>query len=159
MHVLRFFFRGGLLVSGIFCLIRLPVAEGSVKPSQDQQVLREQRTDITAVVELHTVFLAVENDIVLPDSVRIQQHEKEKGKLLERLNRHHGSWSASHPRHRLLDALHGFTKYAHRQQEEIDRLRGLYKHMSKSQKLVSLVLPFSHSISIPFPFPSATTPV
>lgn len=46
------------------------------------------------------------------------------------------SWSSTHPRHRLLDALFGFQSYYERQQAELERFRGLYKHVSKKHKTV-----------------------
>ncbi|KHO01250.1 N2227-like protein [Metarhizium album ARSEF 1941] len=48
--------------------------------------------------------------------------------------RDHGTWSPHHPRHRLLDALHGFSKYYEQQRAEVHRLRGLYGQASPSQK-------------------------
>jgi carnosine N-methyltransferase len=64
------------------------------------------------------------------------RHLNEKEKLLRRLQRSQGSWTSNHPRHRLLDALHGYKAYYRRQVEELDRLRGLYKSVSKGQKSV-----------------------
>lgn len=77
---------------------------------------------------------ADQEPIKLPPFTPRHHHEKEK--LLQRMRKDTGKYTSNHPRHRLLDALHGFSKYYDRQKEEIDRLKGLYKNVSKSQKAV-----------------------
>ncbi|XWW96222.1 hypothetical protein V2A60_004195 [Cordyceps javanica] len=75
--------------------------------------------------------------------VKGSPHEAEKERLLKSLQRDH-TWSSSHPRHRLLDALFGFQNYYERQQVELERFRGLYKHLSKKHKtLLDLHIQYS----------------
>jgi|SRR5688572_14674571 hypothetical protein len=69
-----------------------------------------------------------------------QRHVEEKERLLKQLSKSNGKWNNNHPRHRLLDALHGFSRYYARQNEEIERLKGLYKKVTKSQKKVRLTI-------------------
>jgi carnosine N-methyltransferase len=64
-------------------------------------------------------------------------HVEAKKKLDKSMARGWGNWNAHHPRHRLLDALYGYSRYYERQKAELDRLEGLYKHVSKAQKSVS----------------------
>ncbi|KAK4103155.1 N2227-domain-containing protein [Parathielavia hyrcaniae] len=52
------------------------------------------------------------------------------------MDKKHGTWNEHHPRHRLLEALRGFSAYAEVQQAEISRLKGLYSHVPKKQKKV-----------------------
>ncbi|KAK3304854.1 N2227-like protein-domain-containing protein [Chaetomium strumarium] len=68
-----------------------------------------------------------------PDTER---HLKEKEMLRQRLDKKQGVWNEHHPRHRLLEALRGFSAYAETQQTELNRLKGLYRHVSKQQKKV-----------------------
>jgi hypothetical protein len=60
----------------------------------------------------------------------------EKVHLMKRMGRNQGKWSSSHPRYRLLDALHGFVKYRERNMADVDRWRKMYKSVSKKQKHV-----------------------
>ncbi|KAK1672375.1 N2227-like protein-domain-containing protein [Colletotrichum godetiae] len=72
------------------------------------------------------------------------RHEREKKSLLKRMSKHHGKWDTNHPRHRLLEALFGFSRYKSRQMTELDRLRGLYKHVTKAQeKLLEKAIGYS----------------
>lgn len=64
-------------------------------------------------------------------------HVEAKKKLDKSMARGWGNWNVHHPRHRLLDALYGYSRYYERQKAELDRLEGLYKHVSKAQKSVS----------------------
>ncbi|KPM41387.1 hypothetical protein AK830_g5162 [Neonectria ditissima] len=82
-------------------------------------------------VEVHEVIVTAEQ---VSDRADTPRHKQEKARLLSALARPHGTLPTNHPRHRLLDALHGFTNYQERQKAELDRLKGLYKHVSKSQK-------------------------
>ncbi|CAG7566342.1 unnamed protein product [Fusarium equiseti] len=61
-------------------------------------------------------------------------HVEAKKKLDKSMARGWGNWNVHHPRHRLLDALYGYSRYYERQKAELDRLQGLYKHVSKAQK-------------------------
>ncbi|KAK1723243.1 N2227-like protein-domain-containing protein [Colletotrichum acutatum] len=83
-------------------------------------------------VEIHEVTVTVED---IPDKPS-PRHEQEKKNLLKRLSKSHGKWDTNHPRHRLLEALFGFSRYKARQMAELDRWKGLYKHVSKAQKAV-----------------------
>lgn len=65
------------------------------------------------------------------------RQDVEKARLMDTLQRDKKSWSTSHPRHRLLDALFGFQNYRERQQVELNRLRGLYKLTTRTQKTAS----------------------
>lgn len=56
------------------------------------------------------------------------------------MDKKQGTWNEHHPRHRLLEALRGFSGYAEVQQTELNRLKGLYNHVSKKQKRVCNVL-------------------
>ncbi|KAH8667188.1 N2227-like protein-domain-containing protein [Ilyonectria robusta] len=92
----------------------------------------EELTDhLNSLVEFHEVIVTIEQITGAPTTTR---HTQEKSKLLSSLARPRGSLPTNHPRHRLLDALHGFTRYQERQKTELDRLKGLYKHVSKAQK-------------------------
>lgn len=64
------------------------------------------------------------------------RHRQEKEELMQRLERGRGKWDTSHPRHRLLDALHGFRKYFDRNAEDVNRWKRLYKGVSRDQKKV-----------------------
>ncbi|KAH7161735.1 N2227-like protein-domain-containing protein [Dactylonectria macrodidyma] len=86
---------------------------------------------LDSLVEVHEVIVTVEQVSSAPTNPR---HIQEKARLLETLARPKGTLPSNHPRHRLLDALHGFTKYQERQKAELDRLKGLYKRVSKAQK-------------------------
>lgn len=89
-------------------------------------------------VELHEVPVATldpEPPRVV-SSPKTPRHVHEKTNLLDRLRRDKGSWSSNHPRHRLLDALYGFTKYQQRHKEELERLKGLYSKVTKQQHKV-----------------------
>lgn len=96
------------------------------------------------LTELHETILTVLQPTLETDDddqpvINIQEskrHVEEKGRLLKRLNKSTGKWNNHHPRHRLLDAMHGFVRYYDRQNEEIERLKGLYKKVSKPQKKV-----------------------
>ncbi|KAF5664486.1 trehalase [Fusarium heterosporum] len=66
-----------------------------------------------------------------PDTPR---HAEARKKLAKSMTIGWGNWNAQHPRHRLLDALYGYSKYYERQKAEVDRLEGLYKHVSKAQR-------------------------
>ncbi|CAG7921062.1 unnamed protein product [Penicillium olsonii] len=62
--------------------------------------------------------------------------EDEHSRLLQSLERSNGKWDSSHPRHRLLTALYGFTKYKDGSQSDINRWKDLYKKVPKRQKLL-----------------------
>lgn len=104
-----------------------------------------QSPDLAATVltELHETVLTyfqpnLESDDDVAPSVVSQRSVEEKERLLKRLSKSTGKWNNHHPRHRLLDALHGFERYFERQNEELDRLKGLYKKATKPQKKVNI---------------------
>ncbi|KAK1958603.1 N2227-domain-containing protein [Colletotrichum sublineola] len=101
--------------------------DGSLK---DNAVLASMPID--SLVELHEVPVTVEDMREKPSP----RHEQEKKNLLKRMSKSHGKWDTNHPRHRLLEALFGFSRYKARHMAEIDRWKGLYKHVSKVQKAV-----------------------
>ena len=84
---------------------------------------------IESLVEFHEVIVTLED---VPD--KPSPHEHEKKSLLRRLSKSHGKWDNNHPRHRLMDAILGFSRYKVGQMAELDRWKGLYKHVSKAQK-------------------------
>ncbi|CAM1505870.1 Fc.00g115070.m01.CDS01 [Cosmosporella sp. VM-42] len=84
-------------------------------------------------VEVHEVVVTLEQVYGEPNTPK---HTEAKSKLLDSLRKDHGTWNTNHPRHRLLDALHGFTRYHERQKAEVDRLRRLYQQVSKPQRLL-----------------------
>ena len=99
----------------------------------------------TVLTELHETVLTyfqpnLESDDEIKTSVIPRRNVEEKERLLKRLSKSTGKWNNHHPRHRLLDALHGFERYFERQNEELDRLKGLYKKASKPQKKVDINL-------------------
>lgn len=65
------------------------------------------------------------------------RHRQEKAHLMKRMDRKSGKWGSSHPRHRLLEALFGYTRYRERNMAELDRWRSLYKSVGKKQKKAS----------------------
>ncbi|OLN87252.1 Carnosine N-methyltransferase 2 [Colletotrichum chlorophyti] len=108
-------------------------ASGSGVPNQVEDAVKGNLASIPAYdfVELHEVTVTLED---VPDKPSLR-HEQEKKKLFKRLSKSHGKWDTNHPRHRLLEALFGFSRYKLRQMAEIDRWKGLYNHVSKTQKV------------------------
>ncbi|KAH8172458.1 hypothetical protein LIA77_06713 [Sarocladium implicatum] len=93
----------------------------------------------TVLTEVHETILtyfqpSLESDDEIETTAISQRHVEEKERLLKRLSKSTGKWNNNHPRHRLLDALHGFERHYDRQNEELDRLKGLYKKAAKHQK-------------------------
>ncbi|KAK1980071.1 N2227-like protein-domain-containing protein [Colletotrichum cereale] len=109
----------------------------------DRKILASMPID--SLVELHEVTVTVEETQEKPSP----RHEQEKKSLLKRMSRLHGKWDTSHPRHRLLEALFGFSRYKARHMVELDRWKGLYKHVSKAQKaVVEKTIGYSHKFDI-----------
>ncbi|KAK1477651.1 hypothetical protein CCUS01_16604 [Colletotrichum cuscutae] len=100
--------------------------QAQARPNRTMQMPEE------SFVEIHEVKVTLED---IPDEPS-PRHEQEKKNLLKRLSKSHGKWDTNHPRHRLLEALFGFSRYKARQMAELDRWKGLYKHVSKAQKAV-----------------------
>ncbi|KAI1039156.1 hypothetical protein LB505_007552 [Fusarium chuoi] len=82
-----------------------------------------------------SVFASSENFSGNPGTPR---HVEAKEKLDNSMARKSGKWNDQHPRHRLLDALHGYRRYHELQKAELDRIEGLYKGASYGQRVVSL---------------------
>lgn len=87
-------------------------------------------------MEWHPVNVTIQQ---LVQASLASRHDVEKERLLFVMSRQHGTWSPNHPRYRLLDALHGFSKYDERQRAGVDRLRDLYALMPRAQKKVFTV--------------------
>ncbi|KAL4925536.1 N2227-like protein-domain-containing protein [Aspergillus undulatus] len=76
------------------------------------------------------------------------RQEAEHNRLHHRLRHSTETWNTSHPRHRLLMALYGFTRYKERNLAEVKRWRELYKHVSKSQKkVVEKIIGYSRKLN------------
>ncbi|KAJ5018237.1 Carnosine N-methyltransferase [Colletotrichum sp. SAR 10_99] len=84
------------------------------------------------LASVHEVIVTLED---IPDKPS-PRHEQEKKNLMERLSKSHGKWDTNHPRHRLMEALFGFSRYKVRQMAELNRWKDLYTHVSKAQKKV-----------------------
>ncbi|KYK56566.1 hypothetical protein DCS_03566 [Drechmeria coniospora] len=84
-----------------------------------------------SVTEVHQILVSMQ---LAQNQSTGQRHEEERTRLLKSFDRRSGKWTTNHPRHRLLDALHGFLRYRTRQAGELTRLRNLYKGVSKSQR-------------------------
>ncbi|KAM4062697.1 hypothetical protein HRG_007521 [Hirsutella rhossiliensis] len=93
-------------------------------------LLTADAAQVGPVTEVHEITLTLQQY----NQSTIQRHGEERSRLLGTLDKRNGKWTANHARHRLLDALHGFTRYRERQAAELKRLRGLYKNVSKAQK-------------------------
>ncbi|KAK7700975.1 hypothetical protein SLS64_010569 [Diaporthe eres] len=87
---------------------------------------------VDSLVKVTEVIITLED---VPDKPS-HRHEHEKKNLLKRLSKSHGKWDTNHPRHRLMEALFGFSRYKVRQMAELDRWKDLYNHVSKAQKKV-----------------------
>ncbi|KAK4127162.1 N2227-domain-containing protein [Parathielavia appendiculata] len=86
------------------------------------------------VYEVHQLEIVLAKDEAPPVKPDSERHRREKEQLLQIMDRKHGAWNEHHPRHRLLEALRGFSAYAETQQAELNRLKGLYSHVFKNQK-------------------------
>ncbi|KAE8154287.1 N2227-like protein-domain-containing protein [Aspergillus avenaceus] len=62
------------------------------------------------------------------------RQEEEYSRLQHRLQRSTGKWDSSHPRHRLLTALHGYHRYRERNLVETKKWRDWYKKAPKRQR-------------------------
>ncbi|OQE37952.1 hypothetical protein PENCOP_c009G06145 [Penicillium coprophilum] len=66
--------------------------------------------------------------------VSLNTYNGEHTRLLQNLQRSSGKWDSTHPRHRLLTALHGYTCYKDKSLAEVDKWRNLYKNVPKRQR-------------------------
>ncbi|KAL4913018.1 N2227-like protein-domain-containing protein [Aspergillus aurantiobrunneus] len=100
-----------------------------------------------AAAEFQDITQVIVSNITLIDGPDPRQ-EEETLRLQHRLQRSTGTWNASHPRHRLLMALYGFTRYKERNLAEVKRWRDLYKHVPKGQKaLVEKVVGYTRKLN------------
>ncbi|KAL2206854.1 N2227-domain-containing protein [Sarocladium strictum] len=126
-----------LTLSSVGCLLTLIcpscASEDAASPDlASAAILTELHETILTV--LQPTFETEDDDHPARILATSQRHIDEKERLLKRLDKSTGKWNNHHPRHRLLDAMHGFVRYYDRQNEEIERLKGLYKKVSKPQK-------------------------
>ncbi|KAL4890559.1 N2227-like protein-domain-containing protein [Aspergillus ambiguus] len=77
------------------------------------------------------VFVA---NITVIDTAESTRHAEEYARLQERLQRSSGTWGSSHPRQRLLTALHGYQRYKEKNLAEVQRWRNLYRQIPKRQR-------------------------
>lgn len=89
---------------------------------------------LDSFTEVHEVLVTLAD---VPDRPS-QRHEQEKRNLMKRMSKSHGKWDTNHPRHRLMEALFGFSRYKARQMAELNRWKDLYTHVPKIQKRVCL---------------------
>ncbi|KAF7589568.1 hypothetical protein BBP40_004147 [Aspergillus hancockii] len=85
------------------------------------------------VPQLNTVTHVFVTNITIVDPSEISQKE-EYSRLQHRLQRSTGPWDTSHPRQRLLTALHAFHRYKERNLVETKRWRDWYKKIPKQQR-------------------------
>ncbi|KAL8343485.1 hypothetical protein RB598_004704 [Gaeumannomyces tritici] len=76
------------------------------------------------------------------------RHAEEKTRLLRRLDKTHGeAWDTTHPRARLLDALHAYSRYGERTRADLARWRALYGNVPAQQRLVlEAAVGYSHKL-------------
>ncbi|KAG7110689.1 hypothetical protein HYQ44_011079 [Verticillium longisporum] len=90
-----------------------------------------------AAVPIESLFEVHEVIVTLTEEFKPSpRYEAEHKALLKRMSKSHGKWDTTHPRARLLDALHGYVRYRERQTAELDKWRRMYKNTSSSQKMV-----------------------
>lgn len=94
------------------------------------------------MLKVHQVILTVQEvGLPPPDTPR---HREEKKALMRRMSKKTGTWNGSHPRWRLLTALHGFYRYEERQQADLGKWRGYYAHLQpKQRELLELEVKYS----------------
>ncbi|TWU76117.1 hypothetical protein ED733_007857 [Metarhizium rileyi] len=121
----------------VFALLLLGNLGSALETTQDKKVESAEISGSSSGIPVETIVEIRHVDVTLEQSFHIAEasrHDIEKERLLSTIAKDYGTWSSNHPRHRLLDALHGFSKYYEQQRADIDRLRGLYKYASKFQK-------------------------
>ncbi|KAL2131936.1 hypothetical protein VTI74DRAFT_4418 [Chaetomium olivicolor] len=124
------------------------------EPSSVATIQQEELASINvfnypqAVVEVHKVEIVLGKDADPPARPDTTRHLREKQRLLQRMDRSHGTWNEHHPRHRLLEAFRGFSAYAEAQNAELGRLKTLYSHTSRKQKaLLERVVKYSQKFT------------
>ncbi|KAM0338326.1 hypothetical protein ACHAPU_011378 [Fusarium lateritium] len=111
----------------LYPLLRITMSSTNTATVSEHQLTRRS----TQSGSLNEAVLAMGQVPGHPDTPR---HAEARKKLAKNMAIGWGNWNAQHPRHRLLDALYGYSRYYERQKAEVDRLEGLYKHISKAQK-------------------------
>ncbi|KAL3478285.1 N2227-like protein-domain-containing protein [Aspergillus californicus] len=104
--------------------------------------------NVTEVVEeWQDITKVIVSNITIIDKPGSRQ-EEEFARLQHRLQRSTSTWNVNHPRHRLLTALHGFTRYKERNLAEVKRWRDLYKHVPTAQKqIVEKVIGYTRKLN------------
>lgn len=118
-----------LVCLSLFIILVSVILRRRISPGQDQLTHRPSQSG-----SLSDAVVSFEEVSSAPNTPR---HVEVKKKLAKAMARGWGNWNGHHPRHRLLDALYGYSRYYERQKAELDRLEGLYKHVSRAQKSVS----------------------
>ncbi|WZH47290.1 N2227-like protein-domain-containing protein [Fusarium acuminatum] len=108
-------------------LLRISMTSRTTTTVSEQQLTRRSKQPGS----LNEAIVTLEQISSHPDTPR---HVEARKKLNKSMQRGWGNWNAQHPRHRLLDALYGYSRYYERQKVELDRVEGLYKHVSKAQR-------------------------
>lgn len=101
--------------------------------------IRRKKLPPIGAISLIDVFQRITHvfvtNITLIDPTESRQQE-EYSRLQARLQRSTGSSDTSHPRQRLLTALHAFHRYKERNLAETKRWRDWYKKIPKKQRSV-----------------------
>ncbi|QPC76725.1 hypothetical protein HYE68_007477 [Fusarium pseudograminearum] len=115
-----------LVCLSILLILGLALLRRTYSPAQDQLTTRLLQSGF-----LNQAVVPLEEASETPSTPR---HVEANKKLTKAMAKGWGNWNAHHPRHRLLDALYGYSRYYERQKAELGRLEGLYKHVSKAQR-------------------------
>ncbi|KAL5357584.1 N2227-like protein-domain-containing protein [Aspergillus floccosus] len=86
--------------------------------------------------EVESITQVFVSNITIIDSAESARHADEYARLQQRLQRSTSTWGSSHPRQRLLTALHGFRRYKERNLAEVKRWRDWHKQIPKRQRSV-----------------------
>ncbi|KAF4840863.1 Carnosine N-methyltransferase [Colletotrichum siamense] len=117
--------------------------EGAIRDGGAQEIIASMPLD--SFTEVHEVLVTLAD---VPDRPS-QRHEQERRNLMKRMSKSHGKWDTNHPRHRLMEALFGFSRYKARQMAELNRWKDLYTHVPKTQKRVlEKTIGYSHKFEI-----------
>ncbi|KAE8142847.1 N2227-like protein-domain-containing protein [Aspergillus pseudotamarii] len=109
----------------------LALAHQEIQKKQERYALLEEEHG-RRINKITHVFVT---NITLIDQSESRQQE-EYSRLQSRLQRSTGSWDTSHPRQRLLTALHAFHRYKERNLVETKRWRDWYKKIPKKQRSI-----------------------
>ncbi|KAF2431357.1 N2227-domain-containing protein [Tothia fuscella] len=64
------------------------------------------------------------------------RHVAEKKRLIQSYEKSEENWSVTHPRYRMLQALHGFVRYQERYQAQVQEWREAYESLPEAQRKV-----------------------